>query len=275
MFGDVLVPLDGSELSARALVPGAAVARANDSALMVVSLTSAWNHDQLLSAVERQCSTVDAPRLTVSVEPAGPGVVERLSELVEARPSSLIVMSTIGRGSTGALLGSVAEGVLERTFGPAVLVGPECITDGFEVGGTILVGLDGSAYSESILPVVEAWAIGLSYEIEIVSVLDPEEVLAVTGSPNVPAGGIESGYVHNRARDASRVIGRDVEFDVLHDSNPARALVQHATTQGSAMIAVATHGRSGLARLVMGSVSMHVVHRAPCPVLAIRPPNLV
>lgn len=274
MFGDVLVPLDGSELSARALVPGAAVARANDSALRVVSYTSAWNHDQLLEAVERQCSTLDVPKLSVSVEPAGPGVVERLAELVEARPSSLVVMSTIGRGSTGALLGSVAEGVLERTFGPAILVGPECVTRGFEVGGTILVGLDGSSYSESILPVVESWAIGLDYEIEIVSVLDPDEVMAATGSGTVPLGGIETGYVHNRARDAAQVIGRAVDFDVLHDPNPARALVEHAASQRSAMIAVATHGRSGLARLVMGSVSMHVVHRAPCPVLAIRPPDL-
>ncbi len=274
MFGDVLVPLDGSELSARALVPGAAVARANGSPLTVVSYTSAWNHDQLLAAVERQCSGIDVPNLSVSVEPAGPGIVERLAELVQARPSSLVVMSTIGRGSTGALLGSVAEGLLERTFGPAILVGPECVTEGFEVGGTILVGLDGSRYSESILPVVESWAIALGYEVEIVSVLDPDEVMAATasgvGQPNI----VETGYVHNRAREAAHVIGREVDFDVLHDSNPARALVDHAGSQRSAMIAVATHGRSGLARLVMGSVSMHVVHRAPCPVLAIRPPDL-
>ncbi len=274
MFGDVLVPLDGSELSARALVPGAAVARANESPLRVVSYTSAWNHEQLLVAVERQCSTLDVPNLSVSVEPAGPGVIERLTELVEARPSSLVVMSTIGRGSTGALLGSVAEGVLERTFGPAILVGPECVTESFDVGGTILVALDGSSYAESILSVAEAWAIGLSYDIEIVSVLDPGQVMAATTSGRAPPGAIETGYVHNRARDAAEVIGRDVQFDVLHDSNPARALVEHAASQHSDMIAVATHGRSGLARLVMGSVSMHVVHRAPCPVLAIRPPDL-
>lgn len=277
MFGDVLVPLDGSELSARALQPAAALARANQSALSVVSYTSAWNHDQLRGSVEEQCAGVDAPGLSVTVEPAGPGIVERLTEFVEGHPSALVVMSTIGRGSTGALLGSVAEGVLAKTFGPAMLIGPECVTKGFEVGGTIVVGLDGSPYAESILPVVESWAIGLPYEVEIVSVIDPDDVVTIagagTGAPP-PDLGQESSYVHNRARDVEGVIGRPVDFDVLHGSNPARALVEYADARPAAMLALATHGRSGLARLVMGSVSMHVVHRARCPVLAVRPPDM-
>ena len=277
MFGEVIVPVDGSALSARALGPGAALARARDAALTAVSYTSDWNHDQLKEAIATQCSTVDAPGLSMIVEPAGPGIVTRLAELVEARPSALVVMSTIGRGLTGALLGSVAEALLERTSGPAVLIGPECSTDDFQVGGTIVAGLDGSEHSEAILPVVEEWAVALPYEIELATVIDPDELaaaLAPTDGIATDRELVESGYVHNRARDAAEAIGRSVDFEVLHDSNPSRALVRFAEAESAAMLALATHGRGGLARLVMGSVSMHVVHRAPCPVLAVRPPGL-
>ena len=81
MFGDVIVPLDGSDLSARALVPGAALAKTLDSTLRVVSYTTAWNHDAIVSAVTRQCEAIDSPGLSVTVEPAGPGIIERLSDL--------------------------------------------------------------------------------------------------------------------------------------------------------------------------------------------------
>jgi nucleotide-binding universal stress UspA family protein len=51
---------------------------------------------------------------------------------------------------------------------------------------------------------------------------------------------------------------------------PARAIVEEATSRGTDLIVMGTHGRSGFAHLVLGSVAERVVRTAPCPVLTVR-----
>ena len=53
--------------------------------------------------------------------------------------------------------------------------------------------------------------------------------------------------------------------------DPAAEIVRIAAEEGAALIVLGTHGRTGMARLVMGSVAEAVVRRAPCPVLVYRP----
>jgi nucleotide-binding universal stress UspA family protein len=53
--------------------------------------------------------------------------------------------------------------------------------------------------------------------------------------------------------------------------NAAHAIVDHAKKIHADIIIVGTHGRSGVSRLLMGSVAEHVVRSAPCPVLVVRP----
>jgi nucleotide-binding universal stress UspA family protein len=53
----------------------------------------------------------------------------------------------------------------------------------------------------------------------------------------------------------------------LNGRDPAARLMDMAARLPAAAIALTTHGRTGLPRLVLGSVAMEVVHRAPCPVL--------
>ena len=54
---------------------------------------------------------------------------------------------------------------------------------------------------------------------------------------------------------------------------PSEAIIQHAKTENIDVIVMGTHGRSGLAHLVMGSVAERVVRLAPCPVLTVRHPE--
>lgn len=53
---------------------------------------------------------------------------------------------------------------------------------------------------------------------------------------------------------------------------PDKAVIQRAKMEGSDLIVIATHGRSGLAHIILGSVTEKVVRSAPCPVLTVRPP---
>lgn len=51
---------------------------------------------------------------------------------------------------------------------------------------------------------------------------------------------------------------------------PAAAIVDYAAATGTSLIVMGTHGRTGLAHLLMGSVAEHVIRTAPCPVLTVR-----
>jgi nucleotide-binding universal stress UspA family protein len=60
---------------------------------------------------------------------------------------------------------------------------------------------------------------------------------------------------------------------VLMSSAPSAAIVSYAHESGIDLIVMGTHGRSGVAHLLMGSVSERVVQTAPCPVLTVRHPE--
>jgi universal stress protein A len=58
----------------------------------------------------------------------------------------------------------------------------------------------------------------------------------------------------------------------LLEGEPAREVVQFAEREHVDLIVLGTHGRTGLARVLMGSVAENVVRRAPCPVLVVKQP---
>ena len=69
-------------------------------------------------------------------------------------------------------------------------------------------------------------------------------------------------------------IDRNVEFEVLHGSHPARSIVDFAKSEQASLIFLATHGRTGFERLRSGSVAADVLRHAECPVVMFRPPEL-
>jgi nucleotide-binding universal stress UspA family protein len=70
--------------------------------------------------------------------------------------------------------------------------------------------------------------------------------------------------------DTQGATGRKVVRAVVEGS-PKVEIVRYARTQQIDLIVLATHGRSGLAHVIMGSVAENVVRIAPCPVLTVRP----
>jgi len=63
---------------------------------------------------------------------------------------------------------------------------------------------------------------------------------------------------------------REATLAVRISASPANAIVEYARSVHADAIVVGTHGRTGVSRLLMGSVAEHVVRHAPCPVLAVR-----
>ena len=74
-------------------------------------------------------------------------------------------------------------------------------------------------------------------------------------------------------RELEQMKQRDITVGIepmLEDGLPAKQIVQTAKDEGCSLIVMGTHGRTGLSRLLMGSVAEHVVRKAPCPVLTVR-----
>jgi nucleotide-binding universal stress UspA family protein len=254
----VIVPLDGSELAERALAPAAELARRAQA--RVVVLTARYGG----VVVEPRHYLEEAAR-TAGIADPEPVVVEgRLAassivDLVGASPDPVVCMATHARGGAGqALFGSVAEEVLRRADAPILLVGPS-VPAGPQHFEELVVGLDGSALATAMLPVAAAWTRDLGLSLTL-----------VTAEPESHAAG---GAILERAVQLEPECS-DARQEVLGGRGPADAIVEFASGRPGVVLALTTHGRTGLARLTAGSVMMAVVRRAPCPVLTLRPAGL-
>lgn len=271
MFGDVIVPLDGSSRSARVLEPAAKVASAMNSRLRVVTFIDDWVEPSVREHLEAQVLEVRPGGnfdYDITVEPVGNSVRESLRDWVDDKPGALVCMATHGRGRSAALFGSVATDLLRHRSGPLLLIGPGYEPGRFEVDAAMLVTLDGSAHGEHILPIAESWAIVFHNSVEIVQVIP----IAPPGSADRTA--VESAYVQRIAGSASATMGPDVNADVLHNNDPAKAILGRVSDHGIGVVAMTTHGETGTARALTGSVAADVIRHSPCPVLAIRPAAL-
>lgn len=80
------------------------------------------------------------------------------------------------------------------------------------------------------------------------------------------------GKIATRAERLLRDGGFQVEAKVLR-GDPRNALVDMAQSEGADLLVVGSHGRTGMAKLLMGSVASHVVTHAPCSVLVVKLPK--
>jgi nucleotide-binding universal stress UspA family protein len=265
MYTQIVVPLTPGAFSARAAGPAARLAARSNARLLLVSFASTEVHlEDLRQEVKAIAAELDYPDVVTKIELAE-DVAGAVAAEVAAEPGSLVCMSSVGRPHAGRVLGSVAEGVLRQVSTPVLLFGPSADTEAFDLTGPLLVCVDGSKTAESIVPIAASWAIVFGVGLRVVSVQHPP------GPDQVPEGVIDSGYVQNIARRLHKDVGRDIDFEVLHRTDAVNAIVDDAAASGASVIAAATHGATGLRRIVAGSVTMGLVHRAHQPVLAYRP----
>lgn len=272
MYNRVIVPIDGSDFSWRAIGPAAALARQCDAQLELYQVVTLPDDVSTAETILREQLAVanlaveEAAATELVVEVMDETVATTISDHVERHPDSIVVLSSVGRGRSAALIGSIAEELIGSLYGPLVVVGPESATDRTDFRGNLVVTVDGSETSESALPLAAAWGIALEATPWIVLVLEPDTRTGEDVS--------ETSYPSRLAKSLSSSSHHEVEFEVLHDKHPARAVTDYARSIDAGLIVTSTHGRSGLARIRAGSVAMAIVHHAPCPVVLNRPPTL-
>ena len=306
MYTSIVVPLDGSAFGKRALPVALALARRSDAAVHLVHayepivragggpMYDTRLHDEQrremrneLTALAARVSQDTGLRVDAAVLD-GP-VVPTLHRYLAGGSHDLVVMMTHGRGGLSrAWLGSVADGLVRSTPTPLLLVRP-----GAEWPNKleeplfchVLVPLDGSAAADTVLD----HAVSLSTPDEtaytLLTVVVPLPVLAhVSLRPEAVADGADVDDQLEGQRVAAqrhltamakelRESGALVDTRVVTHQWPAQGILDVADGQRVDSIALSTHGRGGVSRLLLGSVADKVVRGANVPVLIFRPPH--
>lgn len=137
-----------------------------------------------------------------------------------------------------------------------------------------LVPLDGSSVAETIIPFILDIAGPLDMEVVLLRIVEPIPPTVLEGSRHIDVEDIEA-----RRTDAEEYLapiavelrnkGARVESRVRR-GNPADQIVAAARETGADLIAMSTHGRGGLGRLVFGSVAQAVLRQVDMPVFLMR-----
>ncbi|MGE3909561.1 MAG: universal stress protein [Chloroflexota bacterium] len=284
----VLVPLDGSPLSEHALPLAAALARADERSLLLVhARAAAAPANECPPDLEAIAGQLRAEGLAVKTatvplatpEQTGAAILTAAADAA----NTIIVMATHGYGGLGRwLYGSVADQVLRQASCPVMLVTPPADrawpTDR---PLRVLVPLDGSARAEAILAPLRELLQPSGGQVLLLRVSETVDYIRPHGDQcavcrAARAAGTEPDIEPVRSRHyLEEVAGRlrtdhlTVEVQV-ETGNPVPIIVRAAEAHQADVIALATHGRTGLSQVIMGSVATETLRRAGVPVLLVR-----
>ena len=138
----------------------------------------------------------------------------------------------------------------------------------------VLIPLDGSRLAEGILPFILQIASPLDLDVVLLRVEQPMAPHAIEGTTHFTADDIAARL--RTAREYLAPVAADLRrqgLQVMTDArygDPVTEIVAAARQSRADLIAMSTHGRSGLTRLVLGSVAEAVLRRAAVPVLIMR-----
>ena len=230
-------------------------------------------------------------RLAASEALIGAGVATRSAVLegdaaeviikeADARPGTLIIMATHGRSGLGRwLMGSVTDKVVRHAHQPTLVVRARDGADESRANiGEVILPLDGSATAEAAIPHAVEMSKLLGVGISLVRAVSP------ASHADAFVEYMPDSYewlVEDAREDAQEYLDgvstriRDQGISEVRTEasigNASSAIVDLARAANEPLVVMATHGRSGVGRWVLGSVADRVVRHGPGPVLVVRP----
>jgi nucleotide-binding universal stress UspA family protein len=306
MFRTVVVPLDGSGFAEFALPLAVSIARRAGAALRLVRVTPTpgdvmfWApspgsplatqiQDQFraeamayLEGIARRLADAAAGAVTCAVLDGE--VSEAVRDDVDKHGADLLVMTSHGRGMLGRIwLGSVADELIRSLTIPVLLVRPPAghpeSQPGPDLGHEatirhIVMALDGTPLAERVLSPVLAVGRLMNSDYTLVRVIGVPAYAQLTPALFGEINDLKEqvyreadGYLQ-RVAERLRADGSRVQTRVLFAERPAAGILEVAA--GADLIALETHGRHHLSRLLMGSVADRVVRGSSLPVLVCR-----
>ena len=305
MYKVIMVPTDGTGFDREAIRVALRIAERSDAKVRLVRVLATASffgmaataegtaiaaevvhseRDRALSelyALAAECRATSQADITVDLH-AGP-VGDVLQGYARRNDVDLIVISTHGRSGISRLsLGSVTDSLIRHTTIPVLVVKPPTsylnpqVIEAFK---RIVVPLDGSMLAEQILPRVVALAKLEEAEITLLNVLMPQSYAQrEIVDPNLPWWDKDIAHAQTylfRVAGRLRRNGVAVTTDIVIGENVASAIGDFAGRERADLIAIATHGRGGLARMLRGSVADAVMHSSRLSMLVFKPDNVV
>ncbi len=304
MLDQLLVTLDGSEFGEHALPFARAIGRATGASVNLSHVNVAEIPTDLLQNTPFQYEGVSMEAYRdKDVQDSRQYLLRREQALKEELPDNrvcsallegyvtealerhareigakLIVMTTHGRtGVSRAWLGSVADSLVRNSSFPLLVIRP--LEDGETFPGArfekLLVPLDGSQLGEQILAPALELGKPMGSKFTLLHVVSPQVTVGARVSP-LPTGRLQERLKKAEAYlagVAERVEKEGVEVETVIESHfaPARAILNTAEDRGMDLIAIATHGYTGVKRTLLGSVTDKVLRGAKWPLLLVRP----
>ena len=233
----------------------------------------AWAAEQMEATAE----AADRPEVRlVHAEERAIAPAPAIVEYAEEEDVDLVVMATHGRrGVRRMLLGSVAEEVLRIAPCPVLTVRPRPEGPGPGRPERIVVPVDFSEHSDLALASAAELARRTGAALSVLHVVPemsyPDPYFADAAALRSMAKAAQEEVPQALARNVDRVVGDDVSADThMRVGSPAATVAEFAEEEGADMVVVASHGRTGVKRMFLGSVAEGIVRRAPCPVLTLK-----
>lgn len=280
-YKKLLVAVDGSETSLHALKESFKLAINEKSWITVVSVTPPYKGDldlvimgDVMASIRKPCEDAllkaremaerEKALIKTVYEEGEP--YERIIDLAESGNCDLIVMGRRGlRRLERMLVGSVTARVIG--YSPIdILVVPRDTTVSWE---TILLATDGSKYSMTATKKAIDFAESYGGELKAISVVDvPSEFYGE--APQIVDDMIKKakGYAEDVKKQAESAGVKTETF--VREGESYLAITDLARKQDINTIVMGSHGRTGLKRLLMGSVTEKVIGHSPCPVLVVK-----
>lgn len=281
-YNKILAAFDGSESSQNALRQAMALADREHSWVRVLAVVPSYEGELELVGVRdlqaalrgpvegliasaRKIAGPDSANVITKVEQGE--AYETIIDVAEKENCDLIVMGRRGlRHLERMLIGSVTARVIGHT-GKDVLVVPRDMEVKLE---RITAAIDGSRHSEAALERALYFADAYGARLTIVSVVDmlPEQygdaLSVIEGLEKKTASFLEE------AKQKAEAAGVAAEIKLLR-GDPADEVVRFARENDTGLTLVGSHGRSGIKKLLLGSVAEKIIGLAPCPVLVAKP----
>jgi nucleotide-binding universal stress UspA family protein len=287
MYTKVLVPLDGSSLAEQILpyvrifaeIYGIPVEllRVNDPDIRTPFWPPLPGGEYLQRIARTLPKSLQVNCIAESGKPA-----EVIVERAKSDSSCIIAMATHGlSGARRWLLGSAASRVAHTTTNPLLLIRPVEADEQARPAELkiVFVPLDGSDLAEKIFPHVIALAKRMNVEVQLIRVYtlpadnyivgDAMYLQALTQQKETIQKEVEA-YLEAKV-DELRAEGLDRVISTVIKGDPAGEIIDLACRTSDNLIAMSSHGKSGIARWVLGSITEKVIHHSRDPVLVIRP----
>lgn len=284
MYDRILFPTDGSDGATAVLDHVLDVAATHSATLHVLYVADTTHQsatrvggtvvdaleregEQLVEETAKRAAERDVPTVTDVLQG---GVSGTITAYAEEHDIDIVAMPTHGRtGLERMLLGSVTERVLRSATVPVLVFPPDAEPTSYPYR-SVLVPTDGSECASVALDHVAGTVQSEETAVHVLSVVDIASLgIDVRSQLQVDALEKRAQQVVDSARSsiAASTIGA-----VEHGPSVYEAILSYVDDHGVDLVVMGTHGRTGVNRYLLGSVTEKVVRTAPVPVLAVPAP---